>query len=288
MTMYNFLKQFTGIIFTTDILSLPTEMKVSENKAKHSHFDLAIERVTSKPEHINKYYNTIHNGLETLNEQGLLNCEKIVDLKNLVIENCDNCGWNTHPNEDTPVSGHDEKNAVKLLGKCFNFTDGERAPGIDDFPGDFEEDPELLEDIRIEVSSNFQERISTGYYLPASVNLLINVNSGDFKGWSIRIGAHTDDISHCDSFKRWPCITLVKDLTQQMSLCTPFGGLIYFESPKASSINVTLNNVVESPFIDLKKPETILDWERRRLAPGLWFLIFLLIKYFIKKSAFKF
>jgi len=55
-----------------------------------------------------------------------------------------------------------------------------------------------------------------------------------------------------------------------MSISSPFGGLIYFESPGPGSISLTLNNIVESPFIDLTKPATIEDWPRRRQSPGLW------------------
>ena len=55
-----------------------------------------------------------------------------------------------------------------------------------------------------------------------------------------------------------------------MSFSSPFGGLVYFESSAPSSLNVLISNVVESPFIDFTKPETINDWNRRRLAPGPW------------------
>jgi hypothetical protein len=58
-----------------------------------------------------------------------------------------------------------------------------------------------------------------------------------------------------------------------MSLSTPFGGLIYFESPGPGSIYASLNNVVESPFIDLTKAATIEDWPRRRQSSGLWVFI---------------
>jgi hypothetical protein len=55
-----------------------------------------------------------------------------------------------------------------------------------------------------------------------------------------------------------------------MSISSPFGGLIYFDSPGPGSIYVCLNNIVESPFIDLTKPATIEDWPRRRQSSGLW------------------
>lgn len=115
--------------------------------------------------------------------------------------------------------------------------------------------------------------MSTGYYLPAGVQLLVRVTEGDTKGWSIRIGAHTDDISGCNELRRWPCVTTLESLSgkREFSLSCPFGGLVYFDSTGAGSIKITMTNVVEAPYVDLTKPETIADWRRRRNAPGLWF-----------------
>ena len=123
------------------------------------------------------------------------------------------------------------------------------------------------------MTCNFQERLSTGYYLPAGTILLLTADSASFDGWSIRIGAHTDDLSHCEKLSRWPCVTTCKAITQQMSFSSPFGGLIYFESSGPGNLSVGMNNVVESPFIDLTKPSTIEDWPRRRQATGLWVFI---------------
>lgn len=148
---------------------------------------------------------------------------------------------------------------------------GEKAPGIDNFPGDFDQTPELLENVELNLSTKFSERISTGYFLPAGVQLVVELIGGDWKNWGLRIGAHTDDLSGCNELRRWPCVTSREELKRaKMNVSSPFGGLIYFESPQAGSIRVTLTNVVEAPFIDLTQPETIRDWSRRRNAPGLW------------------
>lgn len=137
--------------------------------------------------------------------------------------------------------------------------------------------PDLLENVRISLSTKFDERISTGYYLPAGVQLLVRLDSAgdsndEFKGWSIRIGAHTDDVGGCNELSRWPCVTTVESLLgkREFNMSSPFGGLIYFESPGAGCIKATLTNVVEAPFIDVTKPETVSQWRRRRYAPGLW------------------
>ena len=52
----------------------------------------------------------------------------------------------------------------------------------------------------------------------------------------------------------------------------PFGGLVKLVSKKRNSqpIKVRLENVVESPYYDLLKPELCKKWSIRRFAPGLW------------------
>lgn len=131
--------------------------------------------------------------------------------------------------------------------------------------------PELKENVEIVLSSKFSERISTGYFLPAGVELLVRVVQGDFKGWAVRIGAHSDDLTNCSELRRWPSVTVRKILDKdKMSLNSPFGGLVFFENPNAGELQVVLTNVVEAPFIDVTKPETVLHWRRRRNSPGLW------------------
>jgi hypothetical protein len=86
------------------------------------------------------------------------------------------------------------------------------------------------------------------------------------------IGSHSDDLSNCNEIKRWPCVTICKELaSSNLVLSSPFGGLIYLISPEnGGQINFTMNNIVESPFIDLTQPNTVNDWERRKNASGLW------------------
>ena len=49
----------------------------------------------------------------------------------------------------------------------------------------------LLDDVEINITCHYKERLSTGYYLPAGTILGLHVLSDSFNGWSIRIGAHT-------------------------------------------------------------------------------------------------
>lgn len=131
----------------------------------------------------------------------------------------------------------------------------------------------------MDLSTRFAERVSTGFYAPAGVRVHVHViepSSGEaLKAWSMRIGAHTDDLSNCGELKRWPCLSLIKENldTTRFSMCSPYGGLIYFESSKQPAhIRLSLSNVVEAPFIDMTKPETVRDWNRRRNVPGLWYI----------------
>lgn len=122
------------------------------------------------------------------------------------------------------------------------------------------------------LSTKYNERISTGYYLPAGIQLLVRVIDGDTAGWGIRIGAHSDNIGSCNELRRWPCVSMFESISgkREFNLSCPYGGLVYFESPGAGSLKVAITNVVEAPYIDLTKPETVADWRRRRNSPGLW------------------
>ena len=57
------------------------------------------------------------------------------------------------------------------------------------FPGDFLTDElDLKTDIQLNFESQFDERLSTGYYLPAGLRIIVNILSGNTNNWSIRIG----------------------------------------------------------------------------------------------------
>ena len=91
-------------------------------------------------------------------------------------------------------------------------------------------------------------------------------------GWEIRVGSHTDDLSNnVRPLHRWPLISSSAKLKKSFCLTSAFGGLIYLDSPKGNStIRIKLENVIEAPFIDIAKPETISNWPNSAKAPGLW------------------
>lgn len=272
MGLNKFLREHFGMMYTERYLSIGTETEVSKNVCKVSQFDLAIEKIFNDPEKVFKYGNTVQCGIDVLCDEGILDPSKLTEIKAKVLESSRKCGCKSIPSEKEPIRDEKSKTMCKFLSKCINFLDGEKAPGIDVFPGDFDKLPPLLENVELDLSTQFEERVSTGYYLPAGVKLIAKC-TGDLKLWTLRIGAHTDDLSYCGHFTRWPVVTTTKYVTETIEICSPFGGLIYFESSGKGSLIVNLSNVVESPYIDLTKPETINDWNRRRNSPGLWLVI---------------
>ena len=124
MCLYNFLKQYTGIILTEHCLSLPNQMEVSKNMAKFSQLDVALKQIKSNPQNINKYLNTILSGFKAMNHEQMMN------LKSMV-----NSGSHAIPSEANPVSGKDASNSLMLVTKCLELSEGEKAPGIKEFPG---------------------------------------------------------------------------------------------------------------------------------------------------------
>ena len=269
LSIFKFLKKNTGIILTEDSISLPQSMEIFKNQAKRSHFDQALEKIKYQPNKIEKYSNTIHLGVKYFDEE---NTSKIKAVKEIVFKNLSSCLEKILPTQENPVKETNFKNMTKLVGRCLVHAEGIKAPGVKEFPGDFEEPPELIENVTLSFSTKFgKERLSSGYYLPAGETFLLKVISGDFNQWSVRIGSHCDDLSECDDFSRWPCVTVLKNLQEEMEIFSPFGGLIYLESPcSGGDISISLSYVVESPFFDLTKPETINKWNENRNAPGLW------------------
>ena len=84
------------------------------------------------------------------------------------------------------------------------------------------------------------------------------------------IGAHTDSLLGTETIKRWPVISFVSDLNdvKGTKLWSPFGGLIYLESPSGvSQVTVRFMHIVESPNFKLEQRSV---WASNRLLPGLW------------------
>ena len=147
------------------------------------------------------YSDIINYDIDNLSRLGLLDDHGIRKLKNAFLAQCTKNNWHSLPSEKCPVKSQDERNVTKLLCECF-LELGEKAPNIQEFPGDFSDSPDCLGDIEINFSTNYSECLSTGYYLPAGVKMSIYVSNGDCKGWRVRIGAHTDVLNNSDHFCR--------------------------------------------------------------------------------------
>ncbi len=164
MVMFNFLKDFFGIIFTSSYLHFPNEeTDVNVNQAKISNFDQAIEKVILNPNKIEKYMNTIQCGLDILYKEGVVDDLKICNIKDCVENHCQEKSMNLIPNELKPIRNLNEMNALKLIGKCLFFTNESQAPGIESFPGIFHQDPDLKQEVHFDFQTKFSERLSTGY-----------------------------------------------------------------------------------------------------------------------------
>lgn len=284
MALYRFLREYTGILLTKEIIYLCCdELPVSENKAKHSHFDIAIEQIGNSPQKIEKYSNTICNGMDILKKEELLDNDKIMELMSCLQTHCSVNEWNVVPEKKKPIKKAEQKSIARLMCKCLLHLEGQVAPGIESFPGQFQDSKSIYsmleEDVDLRLSSRFcDELVSTGYYLPAGVSLLINIVSCDsLNHWTCQIGSHTDDLSDCDSYARWPCVVVEQNLKcQETTVNSPFGGLVYFkyngpDRSVASHIEMIITNVVKSPYYDLTDNVTVSNWnEQRTNAKGIW------------------
>jgi hypothetical protein len=155
------------------------------------------------------------------------------------------------------------------------------APNIEEFPGDLQDKSNYTADsdaeqkgivATVKIKSKYDEFHCTGYYLIAGCSMRLTVLEGNPKGWDIRIGCHTDDISESESLRRWPIVHSKMPLQRYMQLSTAFGGIIYLDSPKGNStIKVRLENVITTPHYDLNNTETVTNWEEKgRKEAGLW------------------
>jgi hypothetical protein len=147
-----------------------------------------------------------------------------------------------------------------------------KAPNIDEFPGNYQSlDLPCTTTVIVEIKSKYDEFHCTGYYIMADSTVRVTVLEGNYAGWELRVGCHTDDLSKMNVLKRWPLISSTIKLSKYSTITSAYGGLIYLESPKGNSrIRIKLENVVEAPYYDLTKIETISNWSQRSRAAGLW------------------
>lgn len=102
---------------------------------------------------------------------------------------------------------------------------------------------------------------STGLWIDAGEALTVKVPAAMAdKGYSIRIGCHTDTLYHLESWKRAPDISRSVAIDAELvTTASAFGGLVYVDVPGRASgdkaFTVTVGGVVEAPLFVLGKDD---------------------------------
>lgn len=93
------------------------------------------------------------------------------------------------------------------------------------------------------------------------------------KGLGVRIGAHSDELWHTESWRRFPAIDRVDRLdAPETEIASAFGGLIYITVPAGAElglVSVTIDGAVAAPRFVAGKT-TAAEWTALRDAPAPW------------------
>jgi hypothetical protein len=116
---------------------------------------------------------------------------------------------------------------------------------------------------------------STGLYVPAGSVVTVSLPFPALKGsWSLRVGAHSDELWSLDAWQRAPDITRVFPVSQRATrIASGFGGLLYVQVPEdagTGNVEAQVEGVVEAPLFQLGKTR-LQEWRREvRNRPGPW------------------
>ncbi|CAF3768377.1 unnamed protein product [Rotaria sp. Silwood1] len=191
-------------------------------------------------------------------------------LQNIVL----NAGSEVVPASNCPIQ--DKCCREQSIGLCGILCGlpGITAPGVKNFPGDFDQSPRIETDVICHMESNVKEWYCTGYYVAAGITIQIDlVEQEGATGWSAHIGCHSDNLGSCSELRRWPCISMCKPLIGiSVRMSSAFGGLLFLQSPdgESNSITVCLHHVVLTPTYDLTDPDRETAWQDRHQYDGLW------------------
>ncbi|WP_229106416.1 M60 family metallopeptidase [Paenibacillus sp. 1001270B_150601_E10] len=141
--------------------------------------------------------------------------------------------------------------------------DAPKSPYADNFPGPVPLDAPRVETTTITVDFDYstfdylrqgtvpKNWISTGLYAPAGEYMTIHVPEGT-TGLDVQIGAHTDNLTSQNIWKRIPVVTQRKTLVPGDNVIrSPYGGLLYLipTKPQAGvSKNITIKGGVKAPY----------------------------------------
>ncbi|XP_063414932.1 TRPM8 channel-associated factor 3-like [Mytilus trossulus] len=253
------------------------ELLVKDNMADYAKPSDLVSAINKHPEKINRLGGLIHNVVHLPEELYIKHKPHVVEMIQKLSPDNDHI-----PTRSKPVESHGAKKAAMLTCDIM-IRDGLEgnvvlAEGIHEFPGTFVNTPEV-QSIELEFSSQTHKFHSTGCYLPAGTIMELSWSKTK-KPWNIIIGLHGDELYNTDSrLRRWPKIRIKKELKTKelgnfsstlLNICSPFGGLIYLQSPKSTKdkLQLKLHNVVPAPIFTYKTADT---WETvERYKPGLW------------------
>lgn len=184
------------------------------------------------------------------------------------------------PTQDAPLTQEQNASARIQLGmetRMLRLTQTEAIPphpASEKFPGQPPADaPRVTGEITID--PKIPGWTSTGLYAVAGDTLTITLPAElKDKGYSVRIGCHTDTLYHLDKWLRAPDITKTQPLAAaETKASSAFGGLIYIEVPGRvaadSPFTVSIAGGVPAPLFVLGKT-TDEEWNaviKKRPAP---------------------
>ncbi|MBI1337950.1 MAG: hypothetical protein GC164_13455 [Phycisphaera sp.] len=183
----------------------------------------------------------------------------------------------------------DEAYNPACLERFSHALDGQRFACADLFPGKVEA-PIEAEPYTVKINGSYPEtwgapilgaelpaRKPTGAYLvPGTIATVTVPESLVNKGYQVRVGAHSWDLSNKPRVLRLHRVSTVYDITSiETKVANPLGGGIYIEVPlkaDAGVVEVTVRNVARSPYFSWKSFDktTLEQWrdvERNRKAP---------------------
>lgn len=182
----------------------------------------------------------------------------------------------------------DNLNKHGSLFKDQSFLTAAYFPGAVDQP----KDPDLVHKVQINASQlpnldsplttdNSAARRPTGWYLaPGSIVDIAFPKSIVGKGYSIRVGAHSWDLTKRPIVKRLDRVSIVYPINKEkLKIAHPLGGGIYIEVPSDSTaglVDIYAKNVVLAPFYSATsfRKTSLEQWnqqERKKLAPWVDF-----------------
>jgi hypothetical protein len=278
----NIFLSLVGICVTSEACKLESNqtIEVANSRALAAHFGNAVTDFSMDIAHAPELESILNNGITFLPlNSAIKHLDRIhkIFYSNIVLQYA--------PTPSVGIKCPVGRSLLTLCSKLYQKYSmcGLRikATNIEEFPGDFVAKPETTTAI-LTVKSKFDEFHCTGFYAPAGGSITVTVLSGNPTGWDFRISCHTDDLTPMDCLNRWPIVCSCVKLRKTMSVTTAFGGLIYLDSPKGNStLRIKLEAVVEAPYFDLTKPETVRSWNTSRNAPGLWAELCGKVKFFL-------